>query len=82
MTQAVVARSATPEHVRLIRERYVAEASADASCPTVEAMTNALDRVISDALADLCELERRSFQRGRLISHGYIRHCPTRQLGP
>ncbi|MFG5120657.1 hypothetical protein [Methylorubrum sp. POS3] len=33
----------------------------------------ALRCAISDALADLCEADRRSLQRDRLISRGYVR---------
>lgn len=33
----------------------------------------ALVRAIEDALADLTEAERRTMQRDRLISHGYVR---------
>ena len=33
----------------------------------------ALQRAIEDALTDLAEAERRSLQRDRLISHGYVR---------
>lgn len=34
---------------------------------------HALVRAIGDALADLCEAERRCRQQGRLVSHGYVR---------
>jgi hypothetical protein len=81
MAQAATGHSQTPEHVRRIRERYLAEARGDAPYLSVEAMTVALDRAISDALADLCEVERRSLQRERLISRGYIRQGPARQVG-
>ena len=33
----------------------------------------ALVRAIEDALSDLAEAERRTLQRDRLISHGYVR---------
>lgn len=33
----------------------------------------ALVRAVEDALADLAEAERRTMQRDRLISHGYVR---------
>lgn len=33
----------------------------------------AMHRVIEDALVDLCEAERRTQRRDRLISHGYVR---------
>ncbi len=33
----------------------------------------AMRRVIEDALVDLCEAERRTLRRDRLISHGYVR---------
>ena len=38
----------------------------------------AIRRVIADALVDLCEAERRSLRRGRLISRGYVRAGPNR----
>ena len=33
----------------------------------------AIRNIIRDALTDLCEAERRSLRRDRLISHGYVR---------
>lgn len=33
----------------------------------------AIRQVIADALTDLCEAERRSLRRDRLISRGYVR---------
>ena len=33
----------------------------------------ALVRAIEDALSDLADAERRTLQRDRLISHGYVR---------
>ena len=33
----------------------------------------AIRHVIADALTDLCEAERRSLRRDRLISRGYVR---------
>ncbi|KAB1075186.1 hypothetical protein [Methylobacterium planeticum] len=53
--------------------------------PTVEAIAAAyleaadgdsalaIRRIIQDALTDLCEAERRTLRRDRLISHGYVR---------
>ncbi|KMO37319.1 hypothetical protein VQ02_13615 [Methylobacterium variabile] len=38
----------------------------------------ALRRAIADALADLGEAERRTRQRDRLISRGYVRAGPLR----
>lgn len=58
-------RPETPEHIAVIRERYLGEARGDAIA--------ALDRALSDALADLCEAERRGLRRDRLISKGYVR---------
>ena len=36
----------------------------------------ALIEAIADALADLCEAERRTAQRDRLVSRGYVRGRP------
>lgn len=36
----------------------------------------ALVRAVEDALADLMEAERRTLQRDRLISRGYVRGVP------
>lgn len=33
----------------------------------------AMHAIIQDALTDLCEAERRTLRRDRLISHGYVR---------
>jgi len=41
----------------------------------------ALVRAIEDALADLSETERRTMQRDRLISRGYVRAVPTPTAG-
>lgn len=38
----------------------------------------ALHRAVADALTDLCEAERRTLRRDRLISHGYVRRRPDR----
>ena len=65
MAQAAPASETTPEHISIIRDRYLIEAHGD---PVL-----ALDRALGDALADLCEAERRSRQRDRLISRGYVR---------
>lgn len=70
--------------------------SADATPSTVEAIARAyleaagddpfraIHAVIADALVDLCEAERRSLRRDRLISRGYVRdplHRNRRQAG-
>ncbi|GJE58730.1 hypothetical protein [Methylobacterium trifolii] len=61
------------------------QTSTPPASPTVEAIANAylvaargdaglaLRRIILDALTDLCEAERRTLRRDRLISHGYVR---------
>jgi hypothetical protein len=41
---------------------------------------SALVRAIEDALADLAEAERRTMQRDRLISHGYVRSALPRTV--
>ncbi|KQO67154.1 hypothetical protein [Methylobacterium sp. Leaf89] len=47
---------------------YLEEAGGDAVL--------ALRRAVADALTDLCEAERRTLRRDRLISHGYVRGRP------
>ncbi|KQP76489.1 hypothetical protein ASG51_00565 [Methylobacterium sp. Leaf465] len=47
---------------------YLEEAGGDAVL--------ALHRAVADALTDLCEAERRTLRRDRLISHGYVRGRP------
>ena len=49
---------------------YLEEADGDAIL--------ALHRAVADALTDLCEAERRTLRRDRLISHGYVRGRPDR----
>ena len=74
-------------HMMLARHTGPAEAlSATTSCP-VEAIAAAylshtsgdpvlaLRCAITDALADLLEVERRTRERSRLISRGYVRGC-------
>jgi hypothetical protein len=51
--------------VETIASNYLAENSGDPH--------RALRRVVSDALADLLEVERRSRRSERLISRGYVR---------
>lgn len=55
----------------VIAERYLAQAGGNPSA--------ALRLAIRDALADLCELERSSLARDRLVSHGYARAKPVRR---
>lgn len=47
------------------------------ACAYLEAAGNdarvAIRNVIADALVDLCEAERRTLRRDRLISRGYVR---------
>ncbi|KMO43850.1 hypothetical protein VQ03_06275 [Methylobacterium tarhaniae] len=54
--------------VETIAVAYLAAADGDAGI--------ALRRAITDALADLGEAERRTRQRDRLISRGYVRAGP------
>lgn len=63
--QADRANWKAPEHIALIRERYIAEARGNRE--------QALDLALSDALADMCEIERHSARRERLISRGFAR---------
>ena len=51
--------------VELIAAAYLEAAGNDALA--------AIRAVISDALVDLCEAERRTLRRDRLISRGYVR---------
>jgi hypothetical protein len=48
-----------------IARAYLVTAKGDAEA--------ALHAAIADALADLCEAERRTRRQDRLISHGYVR---------
>lgn len=47
---------------------YLAQAGGDAH--------RAIHALARDAVADLCEAERRCGERGRLISAGYVRKAP------
>lgn len=65
----------TPAHAstapaETIVAAYLEEAGGDAML--------ALHRVVADALTDLCEAERRTLRRDRLISRGYVRGRPDR----
>lgn len=51
--------------VEAIAAAYLTAAGGDAGL--------AIRRIIADALTDLCEAERRTLRRDRLISHGYVR---------
>lgn len=51
-----------------IARAYLVTAQGDAEA--------ALRSAISDALADLCEAERRTRRQDRLISRGYVRASP------
>ncbi|WP_043706796.1 hypothetical protein [Methylorubrum extorquens] len=56
-----------------IARAYLVTADGDAEA--------ALHAAIADALADLCEAERRTRRQDRLISRGYVRaalHAPVR----
>ena len=63
-----VQRESQPTEAERIADVYLAAASGDARAALVEA--------IADALADLCEAERRTAQRDRLVSRGYVRGRP------
>lgn len=54
-----------PDTVEDIARSYLVTADGDAG--------QALRCAISDALADLCEAERRTRRQDRLISRGYVR---------
>lgn len=54
-----------PDTVEEIARSYLQTSKGDAGL--------ALRSAISDALADLCEAERRSRRQDRLISRGYVR---------
>jgi hypothetical protein len=51
--------------VETIAQAYLAQAGGNAG--------EALREVIADALADLCEAERRTRRAERLVSRGYVR---------
>jgi len=59
------APSEPPDTVEEIARSYLQTSEGDAGL--------ALRCAISDALADLCEAERRSRRQDRLISRGYVR---------
>ncbi len=54
-----------PEQVESLARAYLAACHADAHL--------ALRSVITEALAELCEVERRGRRETRLISQGYVR---------
>ncbi|TGD96266.1 hypothetical protein [Methylobacterium nonmethylotrophicum] len=62
-------REARGPGVETIAAAYLMAAGGDAAL--------ALRRAIADALADLGEAERRTRQRDRLISRGYVRAGPV-----
>lgn len=59
------AAPSSPTLVDAIATAYLAAAGGDPD--------RAMRNVIRDALTDLCEAERRTARRDRLISHGYVR---------
>lgn len=65
MDQAIRPAGTSLPASQAIADRYLAEAGGDAVL--------ALHRAVSDAMADLCEAERRTLARDRLISQGYVR---------
>lgn len=65
--------AAAPDTVERIAAAYLSAAGGNAGL--------AMRRIIVDALTDLCEAERRTLRRDRLISHGYVRGQPERAAG-
>lgn len=63
------ARDLEPELPERIASAYLAQAGGDAH--------RAIRALARDAVADLCEAERRCGERDRLISAGYVRAKPT-----
>jgi hypothetical protein len=65
MAPARSAESTHPPTVEAIAAAYLDAAEGDAEA--------AMLAIIRDALTDLCEAERRTLRRDRLISRGYVR---------
>lgn len=65
MAQADRIIATTVDDADAIADSYLANADGDAVL--------ALRRAVADALADLCEAERRTVGRERLISRGFVR---------
>ncbi|MDR7036572.1 hypothetical protein J2X36_001313 [Methylobacterium sp. BE186] len=65
MAPATSTDSLHPPTVEAIAAAYLAAARGDAEA--------AMLAIIRDALTDLCEAERRTLRRDRLISRGYVR---------
>ncbi|GJE31949.1 hypothetical protein [Methylobacterium oxalidis] len=61
------AESTLPPTVEAIAAAYLDAAQGDAEA--------AMRAIIRDALTDLCEAERRTLRRDRLISRGYVRRA-------
>jgi hypothetical protein len=68
LTQAAAARDDQACPVEAISAAYLGFAGGDAGI--------ALRCAIADALSDLMEAERRTRERSRLISRGYVREMP------
>ncbi|MDH2308199.1 hypothetical protein [Methylobacterium brachiatum] len=69
LTQALAAQKDHACPVDAISRAYLGFADGDAGI--------ALRRAIADALSDLMDAERRTRERSRLISRGYIRESPA-----
>ncbi|MGU3538513.1 hypothetical protein [Methylobacterium sp. A54F] len=69
--------SAAASHAPMVEAIAAAYLEAAAGDPRL-----AMRRIIEDALTDLCEAERRTLRRDRLISHGYVRGSPERAAEP
>ncbi|SDA19492.1 hypothetical protein SAMN02799622_02268 [Methylobacterium sp. UNC378MF] len=74
LTQVLARRDDHACPVEAISAAYLGFAGGDAGI--------ALRCAIADALSDLMEAERRTRERSRLISRGYIRTAPDPDAGP
>ena len=74
LTQALAAQADHACPVDAISRAYLSFTGGDAGI--------ALRCAIADALSDLMEAERRTRERSRLISRGYIRTAPDTEAGP
>ncbi|MCJ2051979.1 hypothetical protein [Methylobacterium sp. J-070] len=73
-TQASATRDDHGCPIEAISAAYLGFAGGDAGI--------ALRCAIADALSDLMDAERRTRERSRLISRGYIREVPAGAVGP
>ncbi|MBP2493062.1 hypothetical protein ABID82_001858 [Methylobacterium sp. PvP062] len=74
LTQVMAQRDDHACPVEAISSAYLGFAGGDAGI--------ALRCAIADALSDLMEAERRTRERSRLISRGYVRTAPDPEVGP